>query len=284
MLVARRDPPFESGAHDVSHAHGYHPRHGSRVISALQIVGTLVGIPVGLASIYSVYQTNFTVEARCESLRANIVGLLDKSADATTLHMLARRDVANFENTCGTVDPDAVAAFKHLLAVKTAVPAAPPQAAQEPLKKAAVAAKPAPVVKPAVAEAKLVRPEAKAVEAKPPEPKPSEAKAGESPTSDENWVASVREALTHAPARDAAEAAAPPRALGTLPVTSAPPVAAASAPAAPALPAPVPVAAAPEPAADHPVPPGEIPDAPPAETSHHSWMSKVPILNRVVGD
>jgi len=111
--------------------------------------------------------------------------------------------------------------------------------------------------------------------------------------------------LIHSPAHDdAVEAGAPARVLGKLPVTPAPPVApansaisspatplAVTAPlAAPALPTPVAVAAppAPPPAADHPVPPGSIPDdmpaEKPAEAANHSWMSKVPILNRVVGN
>jgi hypothetical protein len=59
------------------------------------------------------------------------------------------------------------------------------------------------------------------------------------------------------------------------------------APEAPSLPPPVAVAP-PPPAADHPVPPGSIPEATLAdkatEAPSHSWMSKVPILNRVVGN
>ena len=52
-------------------------------------------------------------------------------------------------------------------------------------------------------------------------------------------------------------------------------------------------APAPAPAADHPVPPGSIPDAQagaqpaakPAEpASGHSWLAKIPLVNRVVGD
>jgi len=307
MLVARRDPPFESGAHTPLHPHMHMhlPRQSSRFVSALQIVGTLVGIPVGLATIYSVYHSSFTVEARCETLRANIVGLLDKSADATTLRMLVKRDVTTFEDTCGAVDPDAVKAFKHLLAARTApapqvAPVAPAtaEAVQKPIQKVqkpveavkqAAPPKPAPVV----VESKPVRATAKASDAKASDAKPSDAKAADSGPSDEKWVASVREALIHSPAHDDAAIAAPsvapsqpappPRVLGTLPTSLAPP-------AVPALPAPVAVAAppAPPPTADHPVPPGSIPnDMPaekPAEAANHSWMSKVPILNRVVGN
>lgn len=328
MLVARRDPPFEAGAHDSAYAHLHLPRHSSRFVSALQIVGTLVGIPVGLASIYSVYHSSFTTEARCETLRANIVGLLDKNADPTTLRMLVGRDVTAFETKCGAVDPDAVKAFKHLLTMqRPPFPPPPPlhpaQAAHEPtnepVKRTAEAVRPAPAApKAAVETPNPARAEVKAPEPKPPAPKPaglkaSEAKATPSPASDENWVASVRDALTHAPAHDgAAEAApaaasvpdAPPRVLGKLPVPGATPVAVTpptslAAPVAPALPEPVPVAAAPAPApaADHPVPPGAIPDAqtgaqassqtlakPSEPNSNHSWLTKIPLVNRVVGD
>lgn len=330
MLVARRDPPFESARADGLRAYGHHPvRHTSRLATTLQIVGTLLGIPVGLASAYSVYHANFSDEARCETLRANIVSLLDKSADATTLRMLARRDVIAFGTACGAVDPDAVKAFNHLLAARTtpapqiapqAAPAPPPQqTAHEPVQKPVEVVKQAPPPKPAVVEAKPIHTEAKASDAKPsdariPDGKISDAKtpevkARDSRTSDEKWVASVRDALIHSPAHDEAAGAtasaaqsqpAPPQhVLGTLPAplrtprpTSVAPtsLAAPAAVAAPSLPAPMAIAAQPAPpsAAEHPVPPGSIPDTAlpdkPAETSNHSWMSKVPILNRVVGN
>ena len=118
MLVAKRDP-FHPGAHDASFRIRAPPRMpGSaaprlaRAMSALQIVGTLLAIPVGIGSAYSMYRANFSVEATCQSLRANIVVMLDKSVDASTRHMLVRRDVEAFEHSCGAVDPDATAAFK----------------------------------------------------------------------------------------------------------------------------------------------------------------------------
>jgi len=316
MLVARRDPPFESGAHDTPRAH-WHGGHGSRLMTALQIAGTLVAIPVGLASVYSIYHANFTAEARCETLRSNIVSLLDKSADASTLRMLVRRDVVTFETNCGAVDPDAVKAFKALLAAKAApkvapmaAPAEPPkQVVQEPVRKPVETAKPAALPKAApvtpVVEAKPVRRDAE--------------------TSDANWINSVREALTHAPAEQEPAAKAPPATptqpaeakvqpapvpavvqpppapppaqARVVPETPAEPPMSLAAPAAsaPALPARVPVTAAPAPPppADHPVPPGSIPDAQagaqtaakPAEpASSHSWLAKIPLVNRVVGD
>lgn len=293
MLVARRDPPLHSGAYDGSRMHG----HGhSRFMTVLQVIGTLVGIPVGLASVYSIYHSNFTVEARCESLRGNIVSMLDKSADASTLRMLVRRDVVTFETDCAAVDPDAVKAFRALLTAKVAPPApaaAPPQRAAHELVHEAEPVKQVAVPKPAPAPV--------AAEAKPVEPKPVQRDAE---TSDAKWISSVREALIHAPAahEEAIEAPAvpaePQAPAAVQPMTTpamqpapqprvvheapaAPPMSL-TAPAAPALPPPAP-------AADHPVPPASIPDVEPAAKpvsarSEHSWLSKIPLVNRVIGD
>jgi len=274
MLVARRDPPL-NGDYEHPRGHGYfhgHGHHSSRFMTAVQILGTLVGIPVGLASVYSIYHSNFTVEARCETLRGGIISMLDKSADASTLRMLVRRDVVTFETNCASVDPDAVKAFKALLAEKT--PAAAPvartapattpapkaqqQAAREvhppvePAKQAAPA-KPVPPETKAV-EAKAV--EAKPVETKPVETKPVETKSVETKpvhrdaeTSDAKWVSSVRDALVHAPAHDDAAVAPAPA-----------PVAAPVAQPLPPPPAPpMPTEAAREPA---PTPPRAVVESP----------------------
>jgi hypothetical protein len=285
MLVARRDPPLHSEAYDG--AHGHRPPQISRFIHGLQVIGSLLAIPVGLASAYSVYHTNFTVEARCASLRANIVSMLDKSADAATLRMLVRRDAATFEQTCGAVDPDAVKAFKALLTGKAAAPAQQ-QAAREPVRQPAETAK----------QNEASKPTPVAAEAKPVEAKPGRRDAE---TTDAKWIVSVREALTHAPAAQEETMAAPvatpappamqpplqqtpqPRVVHEAPAAPPMPL------AAPVLPAPVAIAPAPAPAADHPVPPGSIPyiqpAAKPAETTPgHSWIAKIPLLNRVVGE
>ena len=115
MLVASRDP-FHSGAHEIPPSPGTGNRL-TRTMGALQIVGTILAIPVGLGSAYSMYKSNFTAEASCRALRANIIQILDKGVDASARHMLVRRDVVAFEQNCGSVDPDASAAFKTLLAV-----------------------------------------------------------------------------------------------------------------------------------------------------------------------
>src|SRR5665811_148238 len=105
MLVARRDP-FHPGAHDASSSHGADVAGGgaprlARTVSMLQVVGSLLAIPVGLASGYSIYHANFSDETTCQGLRANIVSMIDKSVDAGTRRMLVSRDVERFEQTCG---------------------------------------------------------------------------------------------------------------------------------------------------------------------------------------
>jgi hypothetical protein len=277
MLVARRDPPFHSGAHEASPPFGTHAApHQPRFMTALQVVGSLLAIPVGLASGYSIYHANFSDEARCQGLRANIVSMLDKSADASTLRMLVRRDVMAFETSCGKVDPDAVAAFKTLLAAPTQRVAHAPQ----PSPKTAEA-KPAPVA---------------------PVKEASAPTAAHSSISDTKWLAAVRQALVHKPATQSQTASSsaprqlgtPPHPLGQLIVPAVAPGAA----AAPALPPPAAVAKLPQPANsdNHPLPPASIPEpapqpamafAAPAESNSGSGiyrlMAKIPLLNRVVG-
>jgi hypothetical protein len=122
MLVASRDP-FH-GTHQVPP-----PNSGGRIartMSLLQVVGTVLAIPVGLGSAYTMYKSNFTAEASCQALRANIIQILDKSVDASARHMLVRRDVVAFEQACGGFDPDAAAAFKTLLSTDKSVAAVAP--------------------------------------------------------------------------------------------------------------------------------------------------------------
>jgi hypothetical protein len=298
MLVAKRDPPFDGAVHEHLSAHS--ARRSGRMLHGLQLIGSFLAIPVGLASAYSIYHTNFTIEARCETLRSNIVSMLDKNADPAALRMLVRRDVAAFENGCASVDPDAVAAFRKLLtggaiaspSPKAALQAvAQPQPAPESIRQQA--AKPVPEKKPAKAEAKpaqaeTAKPQRRETEARPVrrdiETKPVVRDAvREQPDSDAAWLEAVRSALVHAPAAPAADnesdtrqPAPPPKPLGQL---RAP--AAAAAAAAPAAPAPAPAAAAPmlapamsvvakpAPATEinHPVPPASIPDSAPQMTA-----------------
>jgi hypothetical protein len=138
MLVARRDPPFHVDAKDAAplNPNVYPPPRASRtarIVTAMQLIGSLLAVPVGIASAYSFYRANFAPETTCQNLRSGIISLLDKSVDASTRRMLVRRDVEEFEKNCAAVDPDATAAFKSLLAAeKTAAPAAPATAPAAP--------------------------------------------------------------------------------------------------------------------------------------------------------
>jgi hypothetical protein len=276
----------------------------------LQVIGSLLAIPVGLASAYSIYQTNFTIDARCETLRTNIVSMLDKSADPAALRMLVRRDVVSFENTCGSVDPDAVAAFQRLLAVgQAAKPQAKPvtQAERQPqptseTARQQIATPPLPAKKPvAAADAKPtqqdadktqrheadvkatrrdveVKPIARDVEAKParaPETKPAVREAvREQPRSDTEWLDAVRGALVHAPAAPAEKNAGPAVQIENVARQSAPPPRALGELRSPATPASeAAVVAAPELA---PATPVAAAPAPTADTAHPVPPGSIP--------
>ena len=290
MLVAKRDP-FEFGAHDrpVPHA-GAAPASSrfTRTLNVLQLLGALVAVPVGIGSAYSMYQANFSPEATCKSLRVSIVRMLDKNVDAGTRHMLVRRDVETFENTCGTVDPDATKAFKALLAAEKAtapattasVPRAEPQPPAVVRK-----AEPAPAVKPKPPAARA----AAVVTEAPPVPH-------EASVSDAAWLAAVRGALvsqerasasTAVPAAAAPTPLVAPHLLGqwrTAPELPAPPQ------AAPALPPPAAVAIAPEPQVDpdRPVPPAAIPEmasAPKEDRSRlNELVAQIPFVGKSIAD
>jgi hypothetical protein len=263
MLTATRD-------HD-PHAHAHFdappitPRTAmSRFTGAVQLLGSLVGIPLALVGAYSTYHANFSAEAKCQALRGNIITMLDKKADASTLRGLVHRDVVTFERDCGAVDADAVAAFKTLLVAERA----PLARRTEPRTKADTAER-ATKAEPAIKADKIERTEktepAKVEAAakpeapkKPPaattviakrepekvvqESKPLEVSAatGDTDRIDTAWISSVRDALR--------ESAARPPAIE--PVSD----------AAPALPPPAEIAPVLR-KADHPVPPASIPNA-----------------------
>ena len=300
MLTATRDP-FHPGAPDAPL-----PRHDTasrltRTFTVLQVVGSLLAIPIGLASAYSIYRANFSVETTCQSLRANIVTMLDKGVNATTRRMLVRRDVEAFERSCGAVDPDATTAFKALLAADQAVPVSVTAApavnvkTKEPVRQAeartaAPAKQPAAKANPvAVAAVAPVR--------------------RDDPVSDALWLDGVRQALlTHGepPAADKAPVVAPaatptPRLVpqeaalpAQAPVVAAPAPMPLVSPGAAALPPPTSLAppAARQADADHPVPPSAIPESVSPDNAAkldeqersrvRKWIAKIPLVNTVV--
>jgi hypothetical protein len=308
MLVARRDPPFHTDADDVAPVNlGVYPAAKAstftRVVAAIQMVGSLLAVPVGIASAYSFYRANFSPEITCQSLRSGIVAMLDKSVDAATRRILVRRDVETFEKTCGAVDPDATAAFKTLLAgEKTAAPAAAVPTVPKVQRSETVTKEPVRKAEP--------QPQ---VPAKPPvtaaAPVVLEPARRDPGISDTQWLDAVRQALvTHKEETLVPDAAKPQsvpvqamrpvsRDVTVPPAPAAAPAPVLSPSAAPALPPAISIA--PPPAAaqandDHPVPPGSIPDSvPPAnvETAtpdEHGrsrigkWISAIPLLGPAV--
>lgn len=266
MLVARREPMLHSGAQDP----GWPPRHerapgmvprAARFMTVVQVAGSLVALPAGLATAYSIYRANFSVETTCQNLRTDIVSLIDKKIDAATRRILVRRDVEAFEKTCSGVDPDAGRAFKALLAADKApaVTPPPPTAAREivrdtkaareaaardektapakqmPAREAKDAAvkdghaKNGPVKEPQTKDVKDTAPkEAARKSASHPahsdKPSAAAAEGADVTTSDANWLEAVRGALVSHPETGAAPPAAPaPEAVAAGPRPPAPP-------------------------------------------------------------
>jgi hypothetical protein len=306
MLVARRDP-FHPGAHDAATSQGADvsgraaPRL-ARTVSMLQVVGSLLAIPVGLASGYSIYRANFSVDTTCHGLRANIVSMIDKSVDAGTRRMLVRRDIETFEQTCGAIDPDATAAFKALLAAdKPAAPVAAPVARRPdaPPKELVRKAEPIPQL---TAKLPAVASPAPAVATDPVRRDPA--------VSDTQWLDAVRQALVvHGAEPPTAEVAKAPVAPASAQAQRPAQQEAVLPPQAPAAATPVPVIspiapplppaalvetpAAPQADADHPVPPAAIPNpadeaaAKPDERGHsriRGWIAKVPLMGNVINN
>jgi hypothetical protein len=302
MLVARRDPPFHVDADNVApvHSSAYPATKAPRLtrfVTAIQMVGSLLAVPVGIASAYSFYRANFSPEITCQSLRSGIVAMLDKSVDAATRRVLVRRDIEAFEKTCAAVDPDATAAFKALLAVEKPAPvAAAPvaskvqhseTASKEPVRKAEPRPQ-APAKQPLTAAAPVV------VESTPRDPG----------ISDAQWLDAVRQALATrkegTPTPDAAKPqSAPVSAMrpASHEAVLSPLAATAPTPAvAPALPPAIPIASPPVARApdDHPIPPESIPDAASpgsadtARPEEHDrsrigkWISTIPLLGPMV--
>jgi len=78
-----------------------------RVVTTLQVVGAALGIPAAAAGSYSAYQSYFSSEATCQRLRTNILATMERRIAADAKRALLRKDIAEFDKTCGDGDPDA---------------------------------------------------------------------------------------------------------------------------------------------------------------------------------
>src|SRR6186713_2046997 len=233
MLVARRDPPFHGDARDIASINieanpGSKQPRVVRFVTVIQMIGSLLAVPVGIGSAYTFYRANFSPETTCQSLRSGIVAMLDKGVDASTRRILVRRDVENFEKTCAAVDPEATAAFKALLAAEkspsvAAAPATKAQPNDAAPKEQVHKAEPRPQATPKQAATNAQAPVAQNVRREP-------------AVSDTQWLDAVRQALvTHQPDARPVESS---KSRPMPPPTAPPAAAAASAPPATATPAP----------------------------------------------
>jgi hypothetical protein len=73
----------------------------TRIFTTLNICGALLTAPAASAGLYATYQTTFSGEATCRTLRRAILSALEKDVDAKVKQALVRKDVAEFEHSCG---------------------------------------------------------------------------------------------------------------------------------------------------------------------------------------
>jgi hypothetical protein len=121
-----------------------------RSVTALQLLGAALGIPAAAAGCYSAYQTYFSTEAVCQRLRTTIVITMERKIAADVKQALLRRDVAEFDKTCGDSDPDARTVFQ--AALQEHLPSSPVPDAHVEIAAAdaqSLAATPSPPVRPA---------------------------------------------------------------------------------------------------------------------------------------
>ena len=77
----------------------------------MQLTGAALGVPVAAAGVYSVYNTYFSTKTACQNLRGAIISTLEKNISAEAKSALLKKDIVEFEKTCGAIDPDAKAIF-----------------------------------------------------------------------------------------------------------------------------------------------------------------------------
>lgn len=318
-MAARREPTFHSvGRADDHHASApaIHPgqpiksaSHFTRFISGFQAISTLIGVPLALASGYTLYRTNYAPETSCANLRASIVSMLDKNVDPATRRMLVKRDVEAFERNCASFDPDAQAAFRTLLATDKGVAQAAPLA--KPVPKPAVVAKdvakddvkktePAKEAVKAELRPAIVEKKAVAVVAEP--EVVAQATPEAAPMSDSRWLDAVRHALKTDQPAEGDERPAVRKVVKQEPVVpnkpgepvlnpgwtvTPPPVQPVAQGTAAPLPAPVAVndiqrTAPADP--NRPVPPASIPAAQYANNGANggSWIAQIPFVGRII--
>lgn len=101
-----------------------------RLVTVLQCFGAALGIPAAVAGSYSAYHNYFSAEAACQRLSTNILAIMERRISAESKRTLLRKDIAEFDKSCGESDPDARSVFQATLhETENALTAAAPDAA-----------------------------------------------------------------------------------------------------------------------------------------------------------
>ena len=97
-----------------------------RLATTMQFLGAALGIPAAAAGSYSAYHSYFSTEATCQRLRTNILATMERRIPAESKRTLLRKDIADFDQTCGEGDPDARTIFHAALQESEPHAAKPP--------------------------------------------------------------------------------------------------------------------------------------------------------------
>ena len=81
----------------------------------LQFAGTALAVPAGAAGVYSAYRSYFSNDVACQNLRTAILSTMERNIAPDAKLALLRKDVGEFEKTCGDFDADARAIFQAIL-------------------------------------------------------------------------------------------------------------------------------------------------------------------------
>lgn len=81
----------------------------------LQFAGAALAVPASAAGVYSAYRSYFSNDVACQNLRTAIVSTMERNIAPDAKQRLLRKDVGEFEKTCGDFDPDARAIFQATL-------------------------------------------------------------------------------------------------------------------------------------------------------------------------
>ena len=67
-----------------------------KITKIAQLVGAALGIPVAVAGVYSVYNTNFSTGTACLNLRNTIISTMEKSIPPESKAILIKKDIAAY--------------------------------------------------------------------------------------------------------------------------------------------------------------------------------------------